>query len=97
VQAAAAAGNAEQVRAELGDLLFAVVNLGRFLGCEAEDALGAAVGRFAQRFRAIESRLHAQGKKVTDCSLAELDALWDQVKQDERLSKDPRSPDATRP
>ncbi len=89
VRAAVSAGSPEQVRAELGDLLFAVVNLCRFHGCEAEDALNGAVGRFAQRFRGIEQRLQAQGKRVTDCTLDELDAIWDDVKRDEAAKETP--------
>ena len=66
--------------AELGDLLFAVVNLSRFLGRHAEEALNEAVGKFVRRFREMESRVHAQGHRLQDRSLAQLDAVWDEVK-----------------
>lgn len=86
-----------EVREEIGDLLFAVVNLGRFLGHSAEEALDGTIHKFIRRFQEIERRLHAQGREMTACSLAELDAIWDQIKREERqLKKTPR-PRAKRP
>jgi tetrapyrrole methylase family protein/MazG family protein len=76
-----------EVREELGDLLFAVVNLGRFLGHSAEEALDGTVRKFARRFQEIERRLHAQGRELTKCSLAELDAIWEQIKREEKQRK----------
>ncbi len=89
VRQALAAGRTDQVREEIGDLLFAVVNLGRFLGHSAEDALNGTVQKFVRRFAAIERRLHARRRDVAACSLAELDALWEQIKAAER-SRQPR-------
>jgi tetrapyrrole methylase family protein/MazG family protein len=66
---------------ELGDLLFAVVNLARWLDVEAEDALRQANARFRQRFAYIERSCASQGRHPEDLSLAELDALWDEAKQ----------------
>ena len=73
-------------------MLFAVVNLGRFLGHSAEDALNGTVQKFVRRFTEIERRLHARGRDVAACSLAELDALWDQIKAAERARRPRRRP-----
>ena len=78
-----------EIREELGDLLFAVVNLGRFLGHSAEEALDGTVRKFVRRFQEIERRLHAQGREMTKCSLAELDALWEQIKREEKKARRP--------
>jgi len=66
---------------ELGDILFAIVNLARFRGRESsEELLSKANAKFARRFRHIERRVAEQGRKLEDCSLAEMDALWDEAK-----------------
>lgn len=67
---------------EIGDLLFAVVNLARKVGVDAETALRDASGRFAARFERIEDRLAAQQRRPTDASLEELDALWNEAKRE---------------
>lgn len=92
VRQALAAGWADQVREEIGDLLFAVVNLGRFLGHSAEEALDGTVRKFVRRFTDIERRVHAQGRDVATCSLEELDALWEQIKKAERRKNPKRAP-----
>ena len=66
---------------ELGDLLFAAVNAARFLKVDPEDCLHAASDKFAARFRRVEELAAAQGKKLDDMSLAEMDELWDAVKR----------------
>jgi len=71
----------ERVAQELGDILFAVVNLARHCEVEPEMALRAANKRFELRFRWIENALHARGKRTTDADLQELDALWEEAKQ----------------
>jgi MazG family protein len=68
--------------ADLGDLLFAVVNMSRKLKLNPEDALRAAGQRFASRFGALESALEAEGKKASETEPAELDRLWDLSKGD---------------
>lgn len=83
VKEAVASTSARRIKEEIGDLLFAVVNLSRFLGHSAEEALDQTISKFTRRFQAIERRLHAAGRKVTDCKLAELDAIWDDVKKAE--------------
>ena len=73
-------GADEAVAHELGDLLIAVVNLGRFLGVYAEDALRVGNRRFEQRFRQVEQQAAAQGRKLSEMTLEELDELWEQAK-----------------
>lgn len=65
---------------EFGDLLFAAVNLSRHLGVDPELALAGANDRFASRIRHMESAAGAAGRSLTDYTLEELDALWDQAK-----------------
>jgi tetrapyrrole methylase family protein/MazG family protein len=66
---------------ELGDLLFAVVNLARFRKLHAEELLNESVKKFTKRFRAIETELRRRGRRPEDCAVAELDAIWDAVKR----------------
>jgi uncharacterized protein YabN with tetrapyrrole methylase and pyrophosphatase domain len=66
-----------------------VVNLSRFQKLHAEDLLAATVRKFSRRFRAVEARVHAAGKQMTDCSLEELDAIWDDVKRGETTATTP--------
>lgn len=77
---ALAGGNAERMNDELGDVLFAAVNLARHGNIEPEVALRSANRRFEARFRWIETTLSAQGKAVKEANLKELDVLWDQAK-----------------
>ncbi|MGH8100487.1 MAG: MazG nucleotide pyrophosphohydrolase domain-containing protein, partial [Chthoniobacterales bacterium] len=66
---------------EMGDLLFAVVNLARKCQLDAESTLHAGTNKFVERFKRLEDELHARGKKLGDVDLAELDAIWDKIKQ----------------
>lgn len=68
---------------ELGDLLFAAVNVARFVKVDPEDALGRACDKFSRRFRQVEESAAAQGKSLEDMTLSEMDALWDQAKKRE--------------
>jgi len=72
------------IEEEFGDLLFALVNAARFLRVDAEDALRHAVAKFERRFRAVEARFRHQGRELSDASLAEMDAVWEQVKDEQR-------------
>lgn len=69
-----------EAREELGDLLFAVVNVARHLGIDAEGALRVATGKFRERFEGVEALARTRGADLHDLSLVELDQLWDQVK-----------------
>src|ERR1700683_4416581 len=75
----AAADNAEAA-AEVGDLLFAAVNLARHLRADPESLLRQTNQKFERRFAAIESALATKGKAPQDATLAEMDALWDEAK-----------------
>lgn len=72
-------GNGD-VAEELGDLLFAAVNAARFLHLDPEDCLNAASDKFSARFRKVEETAAAQGKRLEDMTLAEMDKLWDSIK-----------------
>jgi tetrapyrrole methylase family protein/MazG family protein len=69
------------IQDELGDLLFAVVNLARFQKFDAEDAVNQTTKKFRQRFEHIEREVARRGKRMEDCSLEELDAIWNQAKR----------------
>ena len=73
-------GSGQEVEEEFGDLLFALVNTGRFLDLCPEDALRRAAGKFESRFRAVETILKKQKKDINEVSLQEMDRIWDQVK-----------------
>ena len=73
-------GQAHRVEAELGDLLFSVVNLSRFLKVQSEEALTGTLERFQKRFVHIERELKARGKTVGEASFEEMDELWEQAK-----------------
>lgn len=85
-EARARLGPAE-VAEEFGDLLFAMANLARHLGVDPEAALRAANAKFFRRFNAVEARLAAGGKRPEAAGLAEMDALWEAVKAEERSGK----------
>jgi len=79
-QEALRVGKEEALREELGDILFTLVNLARFIGVDPEDALRRVTNKFAERFTYIEQRLREQGKAPHEASLAEMDALWEESK-----------------
>lgn len=68
---------------EIGDLLFAAVNLARFQGINAEECLDGAIKRFVSRFQQVETLVRKEGRQLKDCTLAELDAHWEAVKSGE--------------
>ena len=78
---AIASQDGEAMKNEIGDLLFAVVNLARKCKLDAESALQTATDKFVARFNRLEDALRAQGKRLGDVDLAELDAIWKQIKE----------------
>ena len=81
---AATSGNPSEIEDELGDVVFAVVNLGRFLGVETEVALNRANNKFSRRFHQVEEMLRQQGRKWQELDLAQMDELWLAVKAEEK-------------
>ena len=76
--------DAAAIREELGDLMFSVVNLSRYLGHEPEELLNENIAKFMRRFQCLENRLHDEGRELENCSLEELEAVWNAVKTAER-------------
>lgn len=87
LQAARAARDEENIREEIGDLLFVVVNLARHFRVDAETALRDCNRKFSRRFRYIEERLAVDGRVPAESTLEEMDALWDEAKRKERGTK----------
>ncbi|MGI9115536.1 MAG: nucleoside triphosphate pyrophosphohydrolase [Chthoniobacterales bacterium] len=79
-KAAFDSANDEQIAVEIGDLLFAVVNLARKCNLDAESVLQSATDKFIGRFNQMEDRLRAGGGKLGEARLEELDAIWDEIK-----------------
>jgi nucleoside triphosphate diphosphatase len=77
-------GEQHAVEHELGDLLFAVANLGRWVKVHPEEALRGALRRFESRFHFIESKLAERGRSPRESTLEEMDALWDEAKEREK-------------
>lgn len=82
VRQALDANDKAKVAEEMGDLLFAVTNLSRFLGHFPEEALHDAIHKFEKRFLQVEQWLQKQGKTPEQCDLEELDTLWEQAKRE---------------
>ncbi len=80
---AALDGDVAHAATEVGDLLFAAVNLARHLRADPEAVLRQTNQKFERRFASIEHALAARGKKPQDATLAEMDALWDEAKERE--------------
>jgi MazG family protein len=81
-----AAAHKARVASEIGDLLFTVVNVARRHGVDPEAALQGTNDKFRRRFEEVARRAGAAGKSVKETPLAELDALWDAVKEEEKIS-----------
>ena len=84
LKAGMAAGDRKRIFEECGDLLFVHANLARHLDVDPEAALRAANDKFTRRFRAVEDKLHNRGRTPADSDLAEMDALWDEAKGEEK-------------
>lgn len=76
--------NREHIVEEVGDLLFSVVNVCRFLKINPEEALTGSTEKFIKRFEGIEGKATEKGQKLEDMTLDEMDELWDEVKADDR-------------
>jgi nucleoside triphosphate diphosphatase len=78
---AMASADPARTEEEIGDVLFAVVNLARKCRLDAESALQRGTDKFVTRFNRLEDELQRQGKRLCDVDLAEMDAIWDQIKK----------------
>ncbi|MEO1161466.1 MAG: nucleoside triphosphate pyrophosphohydrolase [Pseudomonadota bacterium] len=72
---------AEKQAEEFGDLLFVIVNLGRHMGLDAEDALRKANSKFTRRFSYVEDTLEARGSSVEEADLNEMDMIWNEIRR----------------
>jgi ATP diphosphatase len=82
-------GDPDRLEDELGDMLFAMVNLVRLVGADPSSALARANAKFSRRFGALERLAGERGVTLGQAGLAELDLLWDEVKRRERAPADP--------
>ena len=76
--------NPENIKDEMGDVLFSLVNLSRFLDINPEDALRMTISKFETRFSQVEQELKKRGKSLTDSTLEEMDEIWNLVKKKAR-------------
>ena len=74
----------EKIKEELGDTLFSLVNLSRFLDINPESALRMTISKFETRFAQVEKELKKRGKSLTDSTLEEMDEIWNTVKKKAR-------------
>lgn len=79
---AVASGDKDNMREELGDLLFSVVNVSRFIGVDSEEALTGSTDKFIDRFSKVEKMADERGMNMKETDLSELDKLWDLAKKD---------------
>jgi nucleoside triphosphate diphosphatase len=94
IEAALDKGDTDELAAETGDLLFALVNLARHVGADPEAALRGTNAKFERRFAYIERVLAAKGRSLDDASLAEMDALWNEAKRAEQPPSSSRPSEA---
>src|SRR5207247_9511670 len=78
---ALASENGQSIEDEIGDLLFAIVNLARKCKLDTENTMQTATDKFVDRFNRLEDELQARGKRLGDVDLAELDAIWNEIKK----------------
>ncbi|GAO43154.1 nucleoside triphosphate pyrophosphohydrolase [Flavihumibacter petaseus] len=86
LHAAVASGDQEHAEEEFGDLVFSLINYARFLHLDAENALERTNRKFIHRFTAMEARAAALGKSLRDMTLTEMDALWNDIKAEKRIT-----------
>jgi len=94
IEAALDRGDANELAAETGDLLFALVNLARHVGADPDMALRGTNAKFERRFAYIERALAARGRSLEGASLAEMDALWNEAKAKEPRPSTPAETEA---
>ena len=80
-----ASGETPAIEDEFGDLLFALVNTGRFLNVDPEQTLRQSTEKFERRFRALEEAVRRSGREISALSLQELDTIWDEIKTREKM------------
>ena len=73
--------NANRIKDELGDVLFSIVNLSRFLNIDAESALRHTIKKFEDRFKKVENELESKGIEIQEATLEELDRIWNKIKK----------------
>ncbi len=82
-RAAFAERDPKHMEDELGDLLFSLVNVARYMEVNPEEALRKTIGKFIRRFAHVEARIEAEGGDLADATLEEMDALWNEAKENE--------------
>lgn len=85
VKQAMASGDQKETEKELGDLIFALVNVCRFVNVDPEVALTGTTNKFIKRFSYIEEKLKERGKTPKESTLEEMDNLWNEAKRNERV------------
>lgn len=86
VQEAIESGNTDRVEAEIGDALFALVNLARFTGHDAESALRRTIDTFTRRFQHIEQSIASRGGRISEAPLSEMEHFWCEAKRLDSLT-----------
>lgn len=89
IRAAATEGRSDLAKAELGDLLFAVLNLARFLDADPCAELAHATERFCRRFALLKQEIAHSGRAMPEWDLEELDAVWERIKRVRDEAKNP--------
>jgi tetrapyrrole methylase family protein/MazG family protein len=82
----------EHLESELGDVLFTMVNIARFLKINPEEALRTTINRFIDRFQYIETQAAVNGRALQDMTLEEMDSLWEQAKRRSPMPMEPKNP-----
>jgi tetrapyrrole methylase family protein / MazG family protein len=77
----------ENIEEEVGDLLFSIVNLSRFLKLDTENVLHKTIYKFVERFKKVEMELATMGKDIEKCALEEMDAIWNKVKNEGKRAR----------
>lgn len=86
VREAVRGGNREEIMGELGDALFALVKVARFAKCDPHHALERTNRKFERRFRVMEAELKGRGKELKDCTLAEMEEIWNRQRREEKAA-----------